>query len=58
VKFKHRQKGHSRKYNSRQVLKIWENHITEIHDLNNQPENLELEPTQEIGADEKGPTNI
>jgi hypothetical protein len=55
MKFKHRHRRHSRKYNSRQVLKIWENHITEIHDLNNLPENLGLEPKQEIGEDEKGP---
>jgi len=55
VKFKHRQQRHARKYNSRQVRKIWGNHITEIHDLHNLPENLELKPKQEIGADEKGP---
>jgi hypothetical protein len=55
VKLKHRVQRHSRKYKSRQVLKIWENHITEIHDLNNLPENLKLKPKQEIGADEKGP---
>jgi hypothetical protein len=35
-------------------MKIWKNHITEIHDLNNLPENVELEPKQEIGPDEKG----
>jgi len=55
MKYKHRHQRHSRKYNSRQILKIWKNHITEIHDLNNLPENLELEPKQEMGADEKGP---
>jgi len=55
MKYKHRHQRHSRKYNSRQVPKTWENHITEIHDLNNLPENLELKPKYEIGADEKGP---
>jgi hypothetical protein len=55
MKYKHRHQRHSRKYNSRQAPKIWENHITEIHDLNNLPKNPELEPKQEIGANEKGP---
>ena len=32
-----------------QVLKIWENYITELHDQPNRPETLEVE------ADEKGP---
>jgi len=55
MKLKHRGQRHSRKYKSRQVLKIWENHITEIDNLHNLPENLKLKPIQEIGADEKGP---
>jgi len=36
----------------RQVLKIWENYITELY---NQPGNLDAEPKEEIDADEKGP---
>jgi hypothetical protein len=38
-----------------QVLKIWENYITELHDRPNQPENLEVELEEEVDADEKGP---
>jgi hypothetical protein len=36
---------------NRQVLKIWENCITELY---NQPEKLEVKPKQEVDADEKG----
>jgi len=36
----------------RQVLKIWENYITELY---NRPENLDAEPKEEADADEKGP---
>jgi hypothetical protein len=39
----------------RQVLKIWENYVTEIYDRPNRPENLEVEPEEEVDADEKGP---
>ena len=35
----------------RQVLKIWENYITELY---NQPENLDAEPKEKVDADEKG----
>jgi len=38
-----------------QVLKIWENYITELHDRPNRPENLEVEPEEEVDAHEKGP---
>jgi hypothetical protein len=38
-----------------QVLKIWENYITELHDRPNRPETLEAEPEEEVDADEKGP---
>jgi len=55
MKYKHRHQRHSRKYNSRQVPKYGRTTLKEIHNLNNLPENLELEPKQEIGADEKGP---
>jgi len=37
------------------VLKIWENYITELHDRPNRPETLEVEPEEEVDADEKGP---
>ena len=39
----------------RQVLKIWENYITELYDRPNRPETLELEPEEEVDTDEKGP---
>jgi len=39
----------------RQVLKIWENYITELYDRPNQPENLEVECKEEVNADQKGP---
>ena len=39
----------------RQVLKIWENDITELYDLPNRPETLEVEPEEEVDTDEKGP---
>ena len=38
-----------------QVLKIWENYITELHDRPNRPVNLEVEIEEEVDADEKGP---
>jgi len=38
-----------------QVLKIWKNYITELHDRPNQPVTLEVEPEEEVDADEKGP---
>jgi hypothetical protein len=37
------------------VLKIWENYISELHDRPNRPETLEVEPEEEVDADEKGP---
>jgi hypothetical protein len=37
------------------VLKIWENYITELHDQPNRPQTLEVEPKEEVDADEKGP---
>ena len=39
----------------RQVLKIWENDITELYDRPNRPETLEVEPEEEVHTDEKGP---
>ena len=39
----------------RQVLKIWENYITELHDRPNRPETLEVETEEEVDTDEKGP---
>ena len=38
-----------------QVLKIWQNYITELHDLLNRPVTLEVEPEEEVDADENGP---
>jgi hypothetical protein len=38
-----------------QVLKIWENYITELRDQPNRLEMLEVEPEEEVDADEKGP---
>jgi hypothetical protein len=37
---------------NRQVLKIWENHITDFYDRFNQPENLLVEAEEEVDADE------
>ena len=36
------------------MLKIWENYITELHDRPNRRETLEVEPEEEVDADEKG----
>jgi len=38
-----------------QVLKIWENYITELYDRPNQLETLEVKPEEEVDTDEKGP---
>jgi len=38
-----------------QVLKIWENYITELHNRHNRPETLEVKSEEEVDADEKGP---
>jgi hypothetical protein len=38
-----------------EVLKIWENYITELHDRHNRPETLKVEPEEEVDADEEGP---
>ena len=38
-----------------QVLKIWENYITQLYDRPNRPETLEVEPEEEVDTDEKGP---
>jgi hypothetical protein len=39
----------------RQVLKIWENYVTDLYDRTNRPETLEAEPEAEVDTDEKGP---
>ena len=36
------------------MLKIWENYVTELYDQTNRPETLEVEPEDEVNADEKG----
>ena len=37
-----------------QVLKIWENYITELYARPNRPETLDVEPEEEVDTDEKG----
>jgi hypothetical protein len=37
-----------------QVLKIWENYNKELHDRPNRPVTLEVEPEEQVDADEKG----
>ena len=39
-------------------MKIWENYITELHDGPNRPENLEVEPEEEVYTDQKDPYTI
>jgi hypothetical protein len=39
-----------------QVLKIWRNYITELHDLPNRPETLGGETEEEVDTDEKAPS--
>ena len=41
--------------NQKQVLKIWENYVTELYDLPNRPETLEPESEEEVDTDEKVP---
>jgi hypothetical protein len=36
-----------------QVLKIWENYITELYDRPNRPENLEVEPEKKVDRRER-----
>ena len=38
-----------------QVLKIWENYITELYDRPNRQETLDVKPEEEVDTDEKGP---
>jgi len=38
-----------------QVLKFWQNYITELYDRPNRPETLEVETEEEVDTDEKGP---
>jgi hypothetical protein len=37
----------------RQVLKIWENFVTELYDRPNRPETLAVEPEEEVNTDEQ-----
>jgi len=37
------------------VLQNWVNYITELHDRPNRRETLDVEPEEEVDADEKGP---
>ena len=34
-----------------QVLKIWENYVTELYDRPNRPEALDVEPEKEVDTD-------
>jgi len=45
----------NKKVEQSQVLKIWENYITELHDRPNRTQNLEVEPEEEVDTDEKDP---
>ena len=45
----------SKLWHKRQVLKIWEDYIAELYNQPNQPENLEVEPEEEVDPDEKYP---
>jgi len=45
----------NRRVEQSQVLKIWENYITELHDRPNRPVTLEVEPEEEVDVDENGP---
>jgi hypothetical protein len=38
-----------------QVLKIWENYITELCDRSKRPGTLEVEPEEEVDTDDKSP---
>ena len=38
----------------KQVLKIWENYVTELYDRTNRPETIEVEPEEEVDSDKKG----
>jgi hypothetical protein len=37
----------------RQLLKIWENYITELYDRPNRRENIKVEPEGEVDTDEQ-----
>jgi len=39
----------------RQVLKLWENYITELYDRPNRRENIKVKPEEAVDADEQGP---
>ena len=38
-----------------QVLEMWENYPTELYNLPNWPETLDVEPEEEVDTDKKGP---
>jgi hypothetical protein len=48
----------NRRVEQNQVMKIWENCISETYDRPNQPETLEVEPEEETDTEEKGPYTI
>ena len=54
-KYWHRRMPRNRIVELSQGLKVWENYITEFYDRPNRPENLDVEPEEEVDTDEKGP---
>jgi hypothetical protein len=51
----HRRLQGNRIVEQSQVLKIWENYITKLHDRPNRPVTLEVKPEEEVDADKKDP---
>ena len=45
----------SKHWHKRQVPKIWEDYIAELYNQPNRPENLAVEPEEEVDASEKYP---
>lgn len=39
----------------RQKLKIWDNYVTELYNQPNRPQNIEVEPQEEVDTDKKVP---
>jgi hypothetical protein len=42
----------------KQVLKIWENYVTELYERPNRQETLEVEPEDEVDTDERGEDTV
>ena len=52
-KYWHRRPQGNRIVDRRQMLKIWENYVTELYDRPNRPQTLEVEPKEGVDTDEK-----